>query len=459
MSSTMRTVLAVAVFGVQSFAMLRAQWVSTGIDNEYTDGYWTVTLSNRTLVKVVAGGEATADLDLSSFAADTGISINRVAGSVCTSPLIASFTGPDVVHLDTKAFYKNTGITNLVLSADWHQGYGWSEQFLNGCSNLENLEPKEIRWTQWSGPNLMCNCPKLKVDLEFPVIDQRLNHRSLFTGTGLTSVSMPLFPGDSSFGEMFKNCTSLTNIYLPKAEVVGREFASGCTSLEEVYMPSCTNFGFTASFNNCSKLKKITIGKTLKMIPSSFMNGCSSLVDIEPFLPAGICDSGYNSGHFSWCGQGFKGCSSLEQPVVIDAPELRKLEYMLFWGCSKIADITLDTPALTNIDADVFRAIAPGAKIKWLSESAPETIASNAFYPSDRKNPTVILLRRRAAATAWRQHLTRVRVAHDGETPLTDSDRAAAAYPGKRTIGLIDANNNLAWVVRDWFEGTVIVIR
>ncbi|MDY5955334.1 MAG: leucine-rich repeat protein [Kiritimatiellia bacterium] len=457
----MRLLTGAVVAGMLSASTLSAAWTATGTANEYTDGYWTITRSGNTLSKVVAGGEVAADLDLTTFEADTGVKINRVGGEVCTSPLIASFTGPDVVHLDTKAFYKNTGITNLVLSSEWHQAWSYSEQFLNGCTNLENLEPKVIKWTTWSGPNLICNCPKLTIDVEFPLIEKICGFRGVFAGAGFTSVSMPLYLGGiCSRDEMFMNCKSLTRIDLPKAGTVEREFAKGCSSLEEVYMPSCTNFGYTGTFDGCSKLRKITIGKTLNKLPSSFLNGCTSLVSIEPFLPEGITDSGYDSGHFSWCGQGFQNCSSLEQPLVIKAPKLGKLEYKLFSNCAKISDITLDLPALTNIGIQVFGQIAAGAQIKWLSPNAPETIDASAFYPRDGANPTVILLRSREAATAWRKHCTRVRVPQAGETALTANDLALASYPGDRTIGLIDVSwGSKAWIVRDWVDGTVILMR
>ncbi|MGN1359365.1 MAG: leucine-rich repeat protein [Kiritimatiellia bacterium] len=445
--------------GVLAASTLSAAWTATETANEYTDGYWTITLSGNTLSKVVAGGTDAADLDLTSFEADIGTKVNRVGGAVCTSSLIASFIGPDVVHLDTKAFAANAGITNIVLSSEWHQAWGYAEQILNNCPNLENLSPKVIKWTNWSGPNLICNCPKLQIDVEFPLLDKNCGFRSVFTAAGFTSISMPLFPGESSYGEMLKNCKSLTRIDMPKAGFVQREFASGCTNLVEVNLPCCTNLGYTATFANCTKLERITLGKTLGKLPSSAFQNCSKLVSIDPFIPDGITDSGYNSGHFSWCGQGFSGCTSLAQPLVMKSDTLQKLEISIFKDCAQLSDITLDLPALTNINTSVFQSIAAGAEVKWLSPNAPETIAENAFYPRSSANPTRILLRNAKAADAWRVHCTRLRRPTGEEAALTDTDLALASYPGDSTIGIIDSNGSKAWVIRDYTAGTVILMR
>lgn len=445
--------------GVLAASTLSAAWTATETANEYTDGYWTITLSGTTLSKVVAGGTDAADLDLTSFEADIGTKVYRVGPSVCTSSLIASFIGPDVQHLDTKAFAANTGITNIVLSSEWQQSWGYAEQILWNCANLENLSPKVIKWTGWSGPSLIGSCPKLQIDVEFPLLDKTCSFRAVFSGAGFTSISMPLFPGDVSYGEMLKNCKSLTRIDMPKAGVVQREFASGCTSLVEVNLPCCTNLGYTATFNSCSKLERVTLGKTLKMLPSSAFLNCSKLVSVDPFIPDGITDSGYNSGHFSWCGQGFAGCSSLELPLVMNAPKLGKLEYMLFNNCAKLSDITLDLPACTNIGYQVFGQIAAGAEIKWLSPNAPETIEANAFYPRNNANPTRIILRNAKAGDAWRIHCTRLRRPTGEEAALTDTDLALASYPGDTTIGIIDSNGSKAWVIRDYTAGTVILMR
>lgn len=99
--------------GMLSASPLWAGWAATGTANEYSDGYWTITLSGNALSKVTAGGSDAAALDFSSFEADTGIRVTSIDNGVCQSALIASFIGPDVTAVGQSAFLNNSGVKRL----------------------------------------------------------------------------------------------------------------------------------------------------------------------------------------------------------------------------------------------------------------------------------------------------------------------------------------------------------
>ncbi|MGN1359659.1 MAG: leucine-rich repeat protein [Kiritimatiellia bacterium] len=219
--------------GLLSAGSLWAGWVSTGTANEYTDGYWTITLSGNALAKVVAGGSDAADMDLTSFEADTGVQVTSINNSVFIgNALIVSFIGPDVTAVGQSAFL-NSGVKKIVLSPQLNS---LQNRAFCGCGQLTEFFPTTI-WVE-ELPAWAINGWKAAVDLEFPVCKRVTAMGASFPGnislTGVTSIRMPEVETVDNI-RAFQMNSSLTNLYLPKLlSAPAARFAYNCGALVDV---------------------------------------------------------------------------------------------------------------------------------------------------------------------------------------------------------------------------------
>lgn len=95
---------------------------------------------------------------------------------------------------------------------------------------------------------------------------------------GLTSVSFPncLSIEDSAF----RNCTNLTSVYIPKANIsVGQNYAFGnCPKLVRIALPAQRGtMGMPLAFQNDTALKVVDIGPNAGGFTNQSFVGCSSL--------------------------------------------------------------------------------------------------------------------------------------------------------------------------------------
>ena len=124
-----------------------------------------------------------------------------------------------------------------------------------------------------------------------------------------------------TFGAMFIDCTSITNITIPNTVTsIGEDSFNSCSSLTSVNIPSgVTNIGSQA-FSGCSSLTNITIPSDVVSIGYNAFNGCSSLTNIT--IPSDVVSIQYNA---------FSGCSVVSPNFVnnssLDAEENE------YWGC------------------------------------------------------------------------------------------------------------------------------
>ena len=81
---------------------------------------------------------------------------------------------------------------------------------------------------------------------------------------------------------MFKNCISLTSVYIPEGVTSIGEVAFGyCASLTSIHIPeSVTSIGDYA-FDNCSSLTSIDIPEGVTTIDDGTFNNCTSLSSIS----------------------------------------------------------------------------------------------------------------------------------------------------------------------------------
>lgn len=83
---------------------------------------------------------------------------------------------------------------------------------------------------------------------------------------------------DNATQYMFRNCTALKNVILPKGtKYLGQETFSGDLSLRKVENTEDLVSVGTRAFNNCRMLENVSFSNALKVINSSAFNGCYSL--------------------------------------------------------------------------------------------------------------------------------------------------------------------------------------
>ena len=106
---------------------------------------------------------------------------------------------------------------------------------------------------------------------------------------GLTSVIIP--NSETSIGMYaFGSCTGLTSVVIPNSvTTIGTYAFYGCTGLTEVTYnaENCTKMGSSdyPVFEGCTNVTKLTIGETVKRIPSGAFAALSELAEITSLNP------------------------------------------------------------------------------------------------------------------------------------------------------------------------------
>ena len=196
--------------------------------------------------------------------------------------------------------------------------------------------------------------------------------------------SVTIAEGFTAFDRMFKGCTGLTSVTLPKGITkIGEEMFSGCKSLTSVTIPdSVTEIGKEAFEDtgikelvipgsvtklgdrlfSYSAIERITLPAGLKEIPFGMFVGCNNLKSIT--LPAGITVIEYNA--FSNSGlqsivipdnvtkierSAFEECKNLTEVTL--PKNLTELGEKAFYGCSSLKRITIPA-GVSTIKAITF---------------------------------------------------------------------------------------------------------
>lgn len=87
--------------------------------------------------------------------------------------------------------------------------------------------------------------------------------------------------------QAFDGCTNLVNIKIPSSVVeLGSQAFYGCGSLEEIEIPDSVTTITSLSgskrslFHNCANLKKVTLGKGVRVLPYQCFYNCPKLTDV-----------------------------------------------------------------------------------------------------------------------------------------------------------------------------------
>lgn len=153
--------------------------------------------------------------------------------------------------------------------------------------------------------------------------------------------------------------TGITSITAPNLQSINLRAFYGCTSLETVNFPEIVGFGGTAAyssghnecFRGCTSLKNVYAPKA-GWCQSSMFYGCTSLQNIA--FPKGFLFRDY----------AFEGCSNLEKFDMFGATNNCLLGANIFKNCSKLTTVvarrTDGVAQLTNINAFTGTPFASG---------------------------------------------------------------------------------------------------
>lgn len=143
---------------------------------------------------------------------------------------------------------------------------------------------------------------------------------------------------------VFKDCTSLTEVVLPKMSRINIQMFSGCTSLQTVKIPEgVIEIGLKA-FYNCSNLKKITLPSSVTVIKGDAFKNCTSLGTIN--IPDNVTSIG---------GSAFENCTSLDAVTIPDS--VTSIGACAFENCKSMKSLKISN-SITELPRYVFSKCA-----------------------------------------------------------------------------------------------------
>ena len=229
-----------------------------------------------------------------------------------------------------------TKLTKVELSNDF-SSFVNDRPFIN-CSALIDLTPTKFDKLKHLNIECFSGCSKLPGGLSFPEC----------TGSG---------------GAMFKNCTLIDNISLPKLNDISAATFSGCSNLKTLELSQGVRYIGTGAFRDCTSLR----GDFFRTLLDK---------DIEQ-----LGDGNYTSG----TKQCFSGCSSLDGAIDWNFPNLKTREdkpgnivgASLFSDCTNLNRVNFITPVV-EIRGSAFAKIAPGAEL-YMPLAVPDVFGAQAI--------------------------------------------------------------------------------
>lgn len=233
------------------------------------------------------------------------------------------------------------------------------EYAFNGCSSLETVEIPGNVLTIESGAFVDCgikhlilgegistindgvfrNCQQLST-VQFP---STMKHISGFSNTGLTEISLSESI-ETIENNAFSNCPNLAKVNLSRCtalETIETNAFEMCTSLETVILPSGLKELGQSAFQECNKLKHLTLSSNLKTIHEKTFYNCDSLRTVT--IPEGVKRINASA---------FYSCDSL---TTLNLPStLIELGENAFSGAGLLANVTIPE-GVTTLPAGIFR--------------------------------------------------------------------------------------------------------
>lgn len=155
----------------------------------------------------------------------------------------------------------------------------------------------------------------------------------------------------------FRNCTKLTEVYLPKRitaanyTTIGANAFQGCTNLTKVSAPSTSTLN-TGIFTDCKNLKEVYFGNTVTIPTGVFNNTAFTTSTTNYRIDTSASQTTYNSALAS-------ARSNLTKATFPAATTINK---NAFFGCVNLSEISM--PALLTITSERFNTYSyPSNKV------------------------------------------------------------------------------------------------
>lgn len=162
----------------------------------------------------------------------------------------------------------------------------------------------------------------------------------------------------------FNNCTKLSSVSIGKGVTELGSVFKGCTNLKTVKL-GLNIKKISGSFNNCTSLETVTIPASVEIIDEPF-NNCSSLKSVK------FAD---NSKLKSISSSMFRNCKALESVTLPDT--VTELGMLAFENCEKLATVNL-SKNLKTVGPSCFRNCISLTNLEL--PNGLETIGGEAFY-------------------------------------------------------------------------------
>ena len=163
----------------------------------------------------------------------------------------------------------------------------------------------------------------------------------------------------------FSGCINLTNLVLPSSlESISTFSFSGCDSLTEIVIPNSVSTIKERAFQSCENLTDVTLSENLEIINEAVFRFCKKLKSIN--IPDNITSIGQDafencnvlesinfnsSSKLSEIKSGaFQSCTSLQNFII---PNVSIVGDYAFRGCSTITEINLPN-SITSLGKEVF---------------------------------------------------------------------------------------------------------
>lgn len=155
-------------------------------------------------------------------------------------------------------------------------GYSAFEQ----CESLDSIKiPQgisEIEFKTFQG------CKNLKY-VSMPFTVKEINHEAFMDCASLTEIQIPSFVGFIG-GNAFKNCKKLRNIILPsKLEKIGEGSFEGCDAITEIEIPSSVSYIGDDAFKNSKNLKHVVLKDCNFGGGKGLFKGCENLEFVDGY--------------------------------------------------------------------------------------------------------------------------------------------------------------------------------
>ena len=414
----------------------RAAWSWNETDKVLSDGSWKlkasiVTVTNGQTGRSYRGYELASScalegagvLDLSTCAADTGMGVVSLASSAfpMKNTTITKFVGPDVVKLGPSAFRESLELESCEVSSEIF--YIGDRQFL-GAVKLARFVPTVLPELSYIGttnnsPSTFYTKSALLTG-DFFLGKVTYINSNAFQGTGITSIEAPVCV--HAAGSAFQDCASLTNAVLPRLRRIESSCFVSCAAIRHVEIDGANVESIGANaFSGVGQAEGLPTDypKLVSLGADAFRNGSLAGDVSMPLVEA--------------TDRAFAGCTRLTS---FFGPSLASYGYMDFYGCSSLANVTLDgsasfwslIPGNKRAPGQAFAGCTSLKRLVWLGETAPTNKPnSNVFSLAGNAKadyePVIVEIRDGRDRAAW-EALCTVK-AED----LTDEYRLIANYP------------------------------